>query len=279
MGDGLRLIGVLVLTPDQVGFVDPVFQNGDKRYVQRAREDVNEVTGFDEIALAFAVEPRVDDGTIERAIGDRRLFAFRYADGAVAFGDRRELAHQLRLRFADFYSDEEFRRNPLLFFDVLSFLEFDDALSQEMTMRTLWASYTAARESQQGREAGGRLFQYGFCYAALSGRVIKPFDAGILCVRESDFRSATLMALRRLKTGRLVPVFCLLALTSAVVLSDPLSRMLAISSETQVLAAQGAAVAAILWFVYEATALSGRLGWRRVIDWLEDRLRAMTLRR
>jgi len=146
-------------------------------------------------------------------------------------------------------------------------------------MRTLWAGYAAAGETSRGRESPGRLFQHGFTYAAASGRMIRPFEAGMLCLRESDMRPVLQVCLRRLKTGRLFPVFCLLLVTCGILLVEPLRPFFDLSPQRLEMVAEAAAAAATLWFLYEATALSGRMSRRRALDWVMDRLRAVMLRR
>lgn len=279
MPEGLRLIGFLTLVPDQTGFLDPVFQNGSKRYIQRGRDGFEAIAGFDEISLAFAVEPRPEAEPVLRRIGDARLFTFRFSDGTLALGDRQEMAGRLKDRFFEFYGEDEFRANGLLLLDVLSFLECEQAIAQEMTARTLAGLYAGARDSRDTRPPAERLFQYGFTYAALSGRITAPFDPGILCLRESDVRPAIEAGLRRLKTGRLLPVFGLWLATGAILAAAPLQSWHGLTPEQLHMASQGAAGLASLWLLYEVTALSGRVGRRGLAGWLVRRFRQIMVRR
>lgn len=279
MSDELRLIGFLLLAADQLGFVDPVFQNGIKRYVQRSRHDPEMVAGFDEISLAFAVEPRSDGAVSGRRIGERRLFAFRFPDHTVAFGNREDLSTILRQRLHEFHRDDGLLDNPLVMLDLLSFLGYDRALAQEMTRTTLWANVAANREATHAPVAAERIFQHGFAYAALSGKLVRPVDLGVLCLREGDLRLTLAAGLSRMKSGRLFPVLCLLLVTAAVLLVQPLQAWHQLPPDQIKLASEITAGLAGVWFLYEATTLSGRMSRRSLVDWLMRRFRQMMIRR
>ncbi len=279
MSDELSLIGYLTLGTEPYGFVDPVFLDGDRRYLQRTREDPDIIAGFDEISVEFSVEPSGEGMLVSRSIGIQRLYAFRFADGTIESGDREELSRCLKQRMHEFHREPILANNLFLLLDVLSFLEYDDAVEREMKAHGLLAAHPTLLGAGHEHHASTRLAQHGFHYIAADGRLHETADAGVLCVHETDLRDAAALAARRLKTGRLFPVFCLFLLSAAPLLVEPLSPLHGLQATELALATQAVASLTFLWFIGEIVALGGRLTVREMAGWLVVHLKRFALKR
>ncbi len=276
----LTLIGFLILDVDQPGFVDPVFLDGDRRVIQRALTDPDVIAGFDEISVAFAVKPRSAGRPIACSAGGRRLYAFRFADGSIHCGDRAALAAVLTARLYEAFRDPALMANPLVLFDILSFLEYDQAIAREMVRETLVAAYSGPpADGEPIAHTAVRLFEHGFTFASASGRLHAPYEADLICVREPEVRTTLAAGLSRLKTGRLFPVFCLFTLAAAPLVGPRLAEIAPLVPVDGTERVQWIAGIAAVWFLFEAFLVARRLSNRRLVDGVVSRFRQLMARR
>lgn len=277
-----RLIAVHGPVADAAGFVEPIFLAGERRFVQVVDAESDRIAGFAEAAPELptsVVAGAEEDETALVSPGLRRIYAFRLPDGRVLYGDRESLTRQLTQGYLTVLDAEAVGGHPLVVLDVLSFLGRDGDCGEELLLRRLAALMPEEEEGNAARGAARRLFQRGFVYRSVSGKLFRPALPDMVCLGTGELRAVVREGVGRVRSGRLFPVLCLALLACTVVLAPPLAAHYSLSPATLTIAAQGVAGLSVIWLLAELTGFTRRLGRMAAADWIVARLKRAMQRR
>jgi hypothetical protein len=155
------LIGVFDHVGMGIGFVTPVFTDGEKKFVQSIDKRSGKIVRFEMVEVELADLDSVEGYEVTRMIGDEAVYGFVISPSDKLLGDRNQIEDRL-LQWAERHPDHRYNR-----YEIYSMLD-REGQAQEMWSLIenddLWdtriASGGARATTWHSRECGlGRLYQ------------------------------------------------------------------------------------------------------------------------